>query len=113
MNVTESLTTILLNIFITCVSSGGIMIAYLEHKWKKDERKDLEHEVLKYLTRESLTRYLRDLLAEGEASDAEKRYAEEYHSLYKKLGWNGQLDNLLNSVMQLPVDKGGYNESKR
>ncbi len=98
-------TDIFLNILIPCLSSSGIFIVYLEHRWKKEEKNNIEHEILKFLAMESLTRYLRDLVEIGEASYAEKQYAEDYHNLYKRVGWNGQLDNLINQVRNLPLHK--------
>lgn len=103
-----SIPTFLLNVLITCLSSSGIFIVYLEHKWRKKEKNNIEREILKFLALESLSRYLRDLINVGEASYVERLYAEDYHALYKQLGWNGQLDSLMGKVRNLPLRKEEY-----
>lgn len=85
-------------------ASGFVNMLITRHYTLKD-KKDLEREALKYLMRDSLTRYLRELIADGEASDADKQYAEDWHVLYEKFGWNGQLDPLMDKIRNLPEEK--------
>ncbi len=85
---------------------SGLLNAYVARKWAMEDKRDLEREALKYLMRDSLTRYLRELIEDGEASDADKQYAESWHDLYERFGWNGQLDSLMTQVRELPIEKG-------
>ena len=102
---TDFLITSSITIFTAVFGSGVVNGALTRHYAKSDE-KDLEHEALKYLMKDSLTRYLRELVDNGEASDADKQYAEDYHEIYEKFGWNGQLDVLMDKMRALPLEKG-------
>ncbi len=103
---TEFIVTSTITVFVAILGSGMIN-AYISRKWSLQDKRDLEREALKYLMRDSLTRYLRELVADGEASDADKQYAESWHDVYEKFGWNGQLDSLMEQVRKLPIEKEG------
>ena len=90
---------------VGAVFASGLVNMLVTRRFTLKDKKDLEREALKYLMRDSLTRYLRELVADGEASDADKQYAEDWHKIYEKFGWNGQLDPLMNQVRNLPNER--------
>ena len=90
---------------VAAVFASGIVNMLITRYFTMEDKNDIERKALKYLMRDSLTRYLRELVAQGEASDADKQYAEEWHQLYKEFGWNGQLDPLMNQVRNLPIER--------
>jgi hypothetical protein len=95
---------------VAAVFASGIVNMLITRRFTLKDKNDLVREALKYLMRDSLTRYLRELVADGEASDADKQYAESWHDLYKKFGWNGQLDPLMNQVRALPIERSTHHE---
>lgn len=100
----EFIATSAVTLFVAVLGSG-LINALISRKFAKEDKRDLEREALKYLMRDSLTRYLKELIADGEASDADKQYAADWHVLYEKFGWNGQLDSLMDKVRDLPEEK--------
>jgi hypothetical protein len=90
---------------VAAIFASGFINMLITRRYTLQDKKDIEREALKYLMRDSLTRYLKELVADGEASDADKQYAESWHDLYKRFGWNGQLDPLMAKVRELPEER--------
>lgn len=72
---------------------------------KKKEAESVERQALRYLMLYTIQDTARELLRDGCATIEEKRQLRQWHDLYHKgLGGNGDADQLMKAVDQLPLD---------
>ena len=68
-------------------------------------RKDLIVETLSVLTYERLADKIEYLLNKGFATPDERRELELLHEIYKKHGWNGDMEERMKKVYRLRTDR--------
>ena len=105
-----------MDIVIALLSAGlgsgmmAIVLAYLQRKWnkadKKDERMDAVVDALKEIMIDRV-RYLgKRYISEQGISLEDKESIEGMFKAYKALGGNGHLDTVMDEVERLPVRSG-------
>jgi len=105
-----------MDIIIALLSAGlgsgmmAIVLAYLQRKWnkadKKDERMDAVVDALKEIMIDRV-RYLgKRYISEQEIALEDKESIEGMFKAYKALGGNGHLDTVMDEVERLPVRSG-------
>lgn len=83
----------------------AVILALLQRKWNKDDKKDAMVEALKVLMVDRV-RYLGQCyVTQGEITLADKETLEEMHRAYKALGGNGHLEIIMDEVEGLPLVK--------
>lgn len=81
----------------------AIILAVLQRKWSKDDKRDAIVDGLKVLTIDRV-RYLgKCYITDGAITLEDKENLEEMHRAYKALGGNGHLDTVMDSVAKLPI----------
>lgn len=83
----------------------ALILALLQRKWAKDDKRDAMVEALKVLMIDRV-RYLGQCYVDrGEIALADKETLAEMHRAYKALGGNGHLDMIMDEVEALPLVK--------
>ena len=71
---------------------------------KKKENESVEREALRYIMLYIIQERSKELLQKGSATMDEKRSLREWHDVYHKgLGGNGDADDLMKAVNNLPL----------
>lgn len=91
-------------------SSLGGVVTFLvtRHFTKKDkdeEGRKLERETLAAITYTLMSNEIEKLISKGWASSEERRALEILYKVYKKNGWNGDMDARMEIVHTLPFRK--------
>lgn len=85
----------------------SIVLAYLQHKWAKqeahDDRVDALVDAEKVMMIYMVTSLGKEYIRDGQISLNDKDTLKEMHKTYKALGGNGHLDTIMNEVDRLKV----------
>lgn len=97
-----------MQIVVGAVTGSGvtaIILALLQRKWNKDDKKDAMVEALKVLMVDRV-RYLGQCyVTQGEITLEDRETLDEMYQAYKSLGGNGHLDIIMTEVEGLPLVK--------
>ena len=98
----------ILQIVLTAATGSGvtaIVLALLQRKWAKDDKRDAIVDALKVLLIDRV-RYLgKHYIADGSVSLSDRETLDEMHQAYKSLGGNGHLKIIMSEVGELPIRK--------
>lgn len=96
----------IITMLLGAVTGSGvtaIILAVLQRKWSKDDKRDAIVAGLKVLTVDRV-RYLgKCYIAEGEITLEDRENLDEMYKAYKALGGNGHLDIVMDGVKKLPI----------
>ena len=91
---------------LACVGSSGltaIILALLQRRWSKADKRDAVVAGLKVLTVDRV-RYLgKCYIADGKITLEDKENLQDMGRAYKDLGGNGQLETVMAEVNHLPI----------
>lgn len=98
----------ILQIALTAATGSGvtaIILAILQRKWTKDDKRDAIVDALKVLLIDRV-RYLgQKYISDGSVSLSDRETLDEMHQAYKSLGGNGHLKIIMAEVGELPIRK--------
>nr|DAI25345.1 MAG TPA: holin protein [Bacteriophage sp.] len=98
----------ILQIVLTAATGSGvtaIILAILQRKWTKDDKRDAIVDALKVLLIDRV-RYLgQKYISDGSVSLSDRETLDEMHQAYKSLGGNGHLKIIMSEVGELPIRK--------
>lgn len=98
--------TAVVSIIVTLIGGNGIIMFLVSHhfnKKEKDTKEDkLVKETLSFLSYTTLKQEGLFLINKGYAKEAERTLIHRMHDTYKKWGWNGDMDSLMEKVDNLP-----------
>lgn len=98
----------ILQIVLTAATGSGvtaIILAILQRKWTKDDKRDAIVDALKVLLIDRV-RYLgQKYILDGSVSLSDRETLDEMHQAYKSLGGNGHLKTIMSEVGELPIRK--------
>lgn len=83
----------------------GLVLALLQRKWAKDDKRDAIVEALKVLMVDRVRWMGKQCIAKNEISLSDKETLEGMHRAYKSLGGNGHLSIIMDEVERLPICK--------
>ena len=98
----------ILQIVLTAATGSGvtaIILAILQRKWTKDDKRDAIVEALKVLMVDRVRHLGQSYIAAGSISLSDKEALGEMHRAYKALGGNGHLNTIMAEVEDLPLRK--------
>ena len=91
---------------LACVGSSGltaIILALLQRRWSKADKRDAVVAGLKVLTVDRV-RYLgKCYIADGKITLEDKENLQDMYRAYKDLGGTGHLETVMAEVNQLPI----------
>lgn len=91
---------------LACVGSSGltaIILALLQRRWSKADKRDAVVAGLKVLTVDRV-RYLgKCYIADGKITLEDKENLQDMYRAYKDLGRNGHLETVMAEVNHLPI----------
>lgn len=91
---------------LACVGSSGltaIILALLQRRWSKADKRDAVVAGLKVLTVDRV-RYLgKCYIADGKITLEDKENLQDMYRAYKDLGGNGYLETVMAEVNHLPI----------
>ena len=91
---------------LACVGSSGltaIILALLQRRWSKADKRDAVVAGLKVLTVDRV-RYLgKCYIADGKITLEDKENLQDMYRAYKDLGGNGHLETVMAEVYHLPI----------
>ena len=91
---------------LACVGSSGltaIILALLQRRWSKADKRDAVVAGLKVLTVDRV-RYLgKCYIADGKITLEDKENLQDMYRSYKDLGGNGHLETVMAEVNHLPI----------
>lgn len=91
------------------IGSGlmAIILACLQHKWKKEDQSDVRIDALvasqKIMMVHTVKSLARPYIEHGEICIEEKETLQEMYAAYKALGGNGHLDPTMEAINRLKV----------
>lgn len=95
-------------------SLGGavtfLLTRYFTKKDKDEEAEDLTRETLAAITYTLTSNEIEKLIAKGWASSDERRALEILYKVYKKNGWNGDMDARMKIIHRLPFREEDISE---
>lgn len=96
---------IVIAIIGACTSSGltAILLAVLQHRWAKRDKRDAIVAALKTMMIDRVRHLGVRYIADNSISLADKENLVEMHRAYKALGGNGHLDTVMRDVGNLPI----------
>ena len=101
---------IVLTLLSACLGSSGvtaIVLALLQRKWSKDDKKDERMDALVNAQKVIMIDRVRHLskahIAQGEISLEDKETIKDMFAAYKALGGNGHLNTVMGEVDKLKV----------
>ena len=98
----------ILQIVLTAATGSGvtaIILAILQRKWTKDDKRDAIVDALKVLLIDRV-RYLgQKYISDGSIILSDRETLDEMHQAYKSLGGNGHLKIIMSEVGELPIRK--------
>ena len=101
--------TVLVALLSGGIGSGvvGIVLAVLQRKWAKEDRKKDRMDALvsaqKVLMVDRVRHLGKSYISEKEISVGDKENLQEMYKAYKALGGNGHLDTIMKEIDRLPV----------
>lgn len=96
---------IVIAIIGACTSSGltAVLLAVLQHRWAKRDKRDAIVEALKTMMIDVVRHRGAHYLADNSVSLGDKENLEDMYRAYKALGGNGHLDTVMRDVGKLPI----------
>lgn len=93
-------------VLCAAMSSSGltaIILAAMQRRWNKADRRDAIVQALKVLTVDRVRYLARCYIKDGGIALEDKETLQDMHRAYKALGGNGHLDTAMAEVERLPI----------